>query len=68
MNKTVEEIKENLVKDLKEIFNDKLDKVIIYGSYASGEDDNESDIDIMVLVNEKDEELRKFEKAENDLK
>jgi predicted nucleotidyltransferase len=68
MNKTVEEIKENLVKDLKEIFNDKLDKVIIYGSYARGEDDNESDIDIMVLVNEKDEELRKFEKAENDLK
>ncbi|MEG1972553.1 MAG: nucleotidyltransferase domain-containing protein, partial [Oscillospiraceae bacterium] len=31
-------------------FGDKLDAVILYGSYARGDYDSESDIDIMVRV------------------
>jgi predicted nucleotidyltransferase len=34
----------------KEIFGDKLKSVILYGSYARGDYDSESDIDLMVLV------------------
>ena len=67
MNQVIENIKGKLVEDLKKIFKDKLDKVIIYGSYARGNEDNESDIDVMVLVNEKDEVLRKFEKTIDEL-
>ena len=33
-----------------ESLGDKLDKVILYGSYARGDYDSESDIDIMVLA------------------
>lgn len=34
----------------KESLGDKLDKVILYGSYARGDSNDESDIDIMVLA------------------
>jgi len=33
------------------IFADSLDKVILFGSYARGDYDSESDIDIMILLN-----------------
>ncbi|MBQ8210122.1 MAG: nucleotidyltransferase domain-containing protein [Clostridia bacterium] len=34
----------------KVLFADKLDSVILFGSYARGDFDNESDIDIMILA------------------
>lgn len=34
----------------KTIFGDKLKKVTLYGSYARGDYDDESDIDIMIIV------------------
>lgn len=33
-------------------FGSKLDSVILYGSYARNEADSESDVDVMILVNE----------------
>lgn len=35
---------------LLHIFGDKLDRVVLYGSYARGDYDEESDIDVMALV------------------
>ena len=32
------------------IFADKLDSVILYGSYARGDNDSDSDIDLMLLI------------------
>ena len=37
-------------KDAARIFGNKLKAVILYGSYARGDFDNESDIDLMVLL------------------
>jgi len=34
----------------KDLFREKLDSVILFGSYARGDYDDESDIDIMILV------------------
>ena len=37
-------------QDVKRILGDKLTKIILYGSYARGEERVNSDIDIMILT------------------
>lgn len=45
---------------LKGIFGDKLKDVILFGSYARGDYDEESDIDVFVLVDMPDVELKGY--------
>jgi len=47
---TLNIITNKVVQAAKESLGSRLDKVILYGSYARGDYDNESDIDIMVLA------------------
>ncbi|HEY5560736.1 MAG TPA: nucleotidyltransferase domain-containing protein [Clostridiaceae bacterium] len=59
-----EKIKEIMTKtkdEMNEIYGDKLKKVILYGSYARQEQTEESDIDVMVLVDEEPFALKKYE-------
>jgi uncharacterized protein len=42
---------------LKEIFGDKLRKIILYGSYARAQEVNGSDLDLMALLDLSDEEI-----------
>jgi predicted nucleotidyltransferase len=44
------EITQKIVRQAKDSLGDKLDKVILYGSYAREDYDAESDIDVMVLA------------------
>ena len=44
------EITTKVVQAARESLGEKLDKVILYGSYARGDFDDESDIDIMILA------------------
>ena len=34
----------------KQLYGDKLNKIILYGSYARGDNTEESDIDIMIIL------------------
>jgi len=56
LNTIVIAIKENALR----LFSNNLKSVILYGSYARGDNDDESDIDILVLVDLSIEELTKY--------
>lgn len=57
------EILAEVEKRVKKIFGDKLKKVILFGSYARNEQDEESDIDIMTLVDLNMGELSCYQSA-----
>ncbi len=40
--------------ELEKIFKDKLKRIILFGSYARGDYDGESDVDVMALVDDSD--------------
>lgn len=46
-------------KRIKDSFGEKVDKIILFGSYARGDYDKESDIDILVIVD--DENLDEYQ-------
>ncbi len=50
-----------------ELFQDKLKDIILYGSYARNENTSESDMDIMILVDEKPELLKEYEDSVEDI-
>jgi len=58
LNKITSEVSQGVKKAL----GDRLHNIILYGSYARGDYDDESDIDIMVLADIKDEEIYPFRK------
>ena len=43
-------ITQAVAAEAKNVLGDKLEKIILYGSYARGDFDGESDVDIMVLA------------------
>ncbi len=49
----------------KEVFGDKLKNVILYGSYARGDYDDESDIDVMIMVDQPMSEIWRHRKEIN---
>lgn len=48
--KMKEEMRNRLVLELSKIFGESIEKIILYGSVARGEDTPESDIDIAVIL------------------
>ena len=66
-NKELEKVLGELADMLQEVYRDKLKAVILYGSAARGTATNESDIDIMILVDGTDQELKCFEDKLNNV-
>lgn len=56
INKIIDEF----VKGAKEILGDRVKKIILYGSYARGDYNEGSDIDIMILTDLTDNEIAKY--------
>ncbi|MBO5008867.1 MAG: nucleotidyltransferase domain-containing protein [Clostridia bacterium] len=56
---------EKIVRFSKDLFGDKFQSVILYGSYARGDYDEESDIDIMIMVDMSREELAYYRRKIN---
>jgi predicted nucleotidyltransferase len=62
------EFKKNKLTDefLRE--DDSIISLILYGSYANGENDSKSDIDLLILVNKKKQFINTIQKLENKIK
>jgi predicted nucleotidyltransferase len=56
----VNQVMNEIVYSMRTIFGEGLRQVILFGSYARGEQDEYSDMDIMVLVNLTDQELHQY--------
>ena len=62
MDNRLNQILARVKKEAESIFGEKLVDVILYGSYARGDYDHESDIDIMVKVNIDRHDLYEYSK------
>lgn len=58
-------IKHELIAGLKDALGDKLYRILLYGSYARGDFDAESDMDFMVIADVPETELGRYRKAVN---
>lgn len=58
MPQTLNELLKRYVEEVHKIYGEELRTVILYGSYARGDFRPDSDIDIMILVDLEEEEIR----------
>lgn len=58
----LQKVTQSVVQASVELMSDKIRKIILYGSYARGDFDLESDIDIMIILNCSQEEVREYRK------
>lgn len=65
-NKILKQILDDVVSHVKYIYGDKLEKIILYGSYARGTEEEESDIDLLALIDLNDEEIKLTEDKINE--
>lgn len=54
------ELLTSLTREIKLLFGDKLQRIILYGSYARGEENKESDLDVMIFVKIPSDDLRQY--------
>lgn len=64
---TLELLLKEAQSELSKVFGSKLLNVVLYGSYARGDYDSESDIDVMVLVDMDRDELNKYRRCVSEL-
>lgn len=62
-DKNLKVILSSALTELQKIFGARLQSMILYGSYARGDFDSESDIDIMLLIDIDRQRLRDFHKS-----
>lgn len=67
MPQTMRTLIEQYVSAIQKIYGAHLKRVILYGSYARGDYNSESDVDIMLLVDLPDEKMNDFSDALSEL-
>lgn len=60
MSVLLENLLNRYIAELQRIYGTHLQSVILYGSYARGDYTKESDVDIMILLNLTDEEIKEY--------
>ena len=57
----INELLSRYLNEIKKIYGETLQAVILFGSYARGDNTEDSDIDIMILANKTDMQLKQFQ-------
>lgn len=60
MPQTIQNLMEQYISEIRKIYGSHLQSVILYGSYARGDFKQDSDIDIMILLDITDFELKAY--------
>lgn len=60
MPERVHDIVYSFAQQLKLIYGESLKKIVVYGSYARGDYNKDSDIDIMILLDVSDMEIKEY--------
>ena len=58
---------ERYIGEVKKLFGGSLRQVILYGSYARGDYREDSDVDVMILVDLTDMEIKEYQRKLSDL-
>lgn len=61
MPESVQTIVTLFAEEVKRVLGKDIDRIIVYGSYARGDFNENSDIDIMVLTSRPEEEIKPVE-------
>lgn len=67
MPKNVDKEIQNFIKLIKQLLGERLKKVILYGSYARGDYNNHSDVDIMILTDLSFKEIEDYRDKISDI-
>ena len=59
----IKDITREVVDLSKELYGPLLSRILLYGSYARGDFNNQSDVDIMIVLDCDDEDLKRFRKG-----
>lgn len=66
-DENLKKILQEIAELLRNVYGERLRAVILYGSVARGTQTKDSDVDIMVLIEGTDEELRRYEEKLGDV-
>lgn len=66
-DKNLNNILNEVINDVKNLYKEKLKAIVLYGSYSRNQQDDESDIDILVLVDVDESELKYYDKMLNSI-
>ena len=67
MPQTMQDIIEQYVANVKDIYGSHLRQVILYGSYARGNFNTESDVDIMILLDLTEQDIKGYRHQLSDM-
>ncbi|MCD8197958.1 MAG: nucleotidyltransferase domain-containing protein [Lachnospiraceae bacterium] len=67
MPQTIQSVLEKYISEIKRIYGNDLKKIVLYGSYARDDFRKDSDIDIMILLDLPDNEIKNYRHQLSDI-